>query len=90
MQDTLRPRSFDVTGCCKMPSEMDGVPAKVPASIGIVSIEGDETDFAPPIVRADAALYRAKHAGRNRLEIDPACRPGMPREKLAAHAGTPD
>jgi PleD family two-component response regulator len=60
MQDTLRPRSFGGIGCCKMPSEIDGVPAKVTASVGIASIEGDEADFAPAIARADAALYRAK------------------------------
>jgi GGDEF domain-containing protein len=89
VRDTPRPRSFDGTRCCKMPSEIDGVPAKVAASVGITTIEGDETDFAPAIARAGAALYRARHAGRNRLEIDRACRPGVPREKLAAHAGTP-
>jgi GGDEF domain-containing protein len=85
MRDTLRPRSFDGTGCCKMTSEIDGVPAKVTASVGIASIEGDEADFAPPIARAGAALYRAKHAGRNRLEINRGCRPGVPRERIAAH-----
>jgi GGDEF domain-containing protein len=89
MQDALRPRSFGGIGCCKMPSEIDGVPAKVTASVGIALIEGDETDFAPAIARAGAVLYRAKHAGRNRVEIDRACRPGVPREKLAAHADTP-
>jgi hypothetical protein len=70
VRDTLRSRSFDGIRCCKMPSEIDGVPAKVAASVGITTIEGDETDFAPAIARAGAALYRARHAGRNRLEID--------------------
>jgi GGDEF domain-containing protein len=89
VRDTLRPRSFDGTGCCKMPSEIDGVPAKVTASVGIASIEGDEADFAPAIARADAVLCRAKHAGRNRIEINRGCRPGVPRERIAAHVDTP-
>lgn len=40
----------------------------ITVSIGAAMLEGD-TDAGPWMARADAALYRAKHAGRNRVEF---------------------
>lgn len=41
---------------------------KVTASIGVASFPADGEQGASLIQKADAALYRAKHAGRNRVE----------------------
>lgn len=41
----------------------------VTVSLGVTQRAGGETDPHAVITRADAALYRAKHAGRNRLEV---------------------
>jgi predicted signal transduction protein with EAL and GGDEF domain len=40
-------------------------------SIGIVSDEGHARNLSDLVLRADAALYQAKIAGRNRLTIAP-------------------
>jgi diguanylate cyclase (GGDEF)-like protein len=37
---------------------------------GIAIARADQSDFSQLLVRADKALYRAKNAGRNRIEID--------------------
>ena len=39
------------------------------ASFGVAACREDDT-AATLLARADAALYRAKHAGRNRVEAD--------------------
>jgi diguanylate cyclase (GGDEF)-like protein len=49
------------------PVELTG--ALVTASLGIASLSVDDVGFAALLGRADAALYRAKGAGRNRLEV---------------------
>jgi diguanylate cyclase (GGDEF)-like protein len=41
----------------------------VTASVGVVTADREEPDGLAFIGRADAALYRAKHAGRNRVHI---------------------
>ena len=48
-------------------------------SVGVASMQadGDET-LASLIDRADAGLYRAKHLGRNRVEVGPGWVPGPP------------
>jgi diguanylate cyclase (GGDEF)-like protein len=49
-----------------------GDPVSVTASFGVAGFSGKcAPDFAQLVSRADAALYRAKHLGRNRIEIDP-------------------
>jgi diguanylate cyclase (GGDEF)-like protein len=41
--------------------------ARLTASIGVASLELDDTGVAGLFRRADGALYEAKHAGRNRV-----------------------
>jgi diguanylate cyclase (GGDEF)-like protein len=47
--------------------EVPGCPRQITASLGIASwIKGESPDEL--VARADAALYNAKHSGRNRVE----------------------
>jgi diguanylate cyclase (GGDEF)-like protein/PAS domain S-box-containing protein len=39
------------------------------ASIGVARLEPSDPDFATLLARADQAMYRAKRAGRNRVEL---------------------
>ena len=39
-------------------------------SIGLTLLDSEDGDIDLPLARADAALYRAKRHGRNRVEID--------------------
>jgi len=48
---------------------VDGVDAAVTASLGVVTATQDEQDPLAFIARADTALYRAKHAGRDCVRI---------------------
>ena len=50
-----------------MPIRIGETPVMVTTSIGIAALASTEEDFAPALARADAALYRAKAAGRNRV-----------------------
>jgi diguanylate cyclase (GGDEF)-like protein len=43
---------------------------RITLSIGAAALRPDETALEPLTRRADAALYRAKQAGRNRVEIE--------------------
>lgn len=47
----------------------EGTRLGVTASIGISTLMSDERMIEPAMKRADAAMYRAKHCGRNRVEI---------------------
>jgi diguanylate cyclase (GGDEF)-like protein len=47
---------------------------RVSASIGVAELDAADTDFETLLARADAALYRAKDEGRNRVHVAPACR----------------
>jgi diguanylate cyclase (GGDEF)-like protein/PAS domain S-box-containing protein len=53
---------------------VEGIPEPVTISIGVALSESDST-LRDVIRRADEALYRAKHAGRNRVEIAEAVSP---------------
>jgi len=44
---------------------------RIKATIGVAQLLPDDRDFNAAIRRADAAMYRGKEAGRNRVEIDP-------------------
>jgi diguanylate cyclase (GGDEF)-like protein len=48
--------------------KVDGVSIGVTASIGVAELKTDE-DFGRLYARADARLYAAKQAGRNRVEV---------------------
>ena len=51
------------------PVEHDGESLRITASIGLGDLRpGDRSEDL--LQRADAALYRAKHGGRNRVEVD--------------------
>ena len=39
-------------------------------SIGVTLLRGDDAGVEDPLRRADAAMYRAKQGGRNRVELD--------------------
>jgi diguanylate cyclase (GGDEF)-like protein/PAS domain S-box-containing protein len=48
---------------------MAGQDPAVTISLGVAAAEGSAIDVTALIARADAALYRAKQAGRNRVEV---------------------
>jgi diguanylate cyclase (GGDEF)-like protein len=43
-------------------------PFRISASFGVAQVSGTDVTFDASLSRADMALYRAKHAGRNRVE----------------------
>jgi diguanylate cyclase (GGDEF)-like protein len=51
-----------------VPSVSGGVPLRVTASFGVASVPESATDRAELVAAADAALYRAKRGGKNRVE----------------------
>ncbi|MBI3505291.1 MAG: diguanylate cyclase [Proteobacteria bacterium] len=51
------------------PIECDGNAIAVTTSVGIAMLDPADGDLARAQGRADEALYRAKHAGRNRFEM---------------------
>ncbi|WP_343527841.1 GGDEF domain-containing protein [Sphingomonas sp.] len=53
----------------RIPHPATGEGACVTASIGVATCEGDRYDIDDLIGRADAALYRAKQDGRDRLRL---------------------
>ncbi len=53
-------------------SQLDGLPdgAYVTASFGVAELHSADDGVEPLLKRADDALYRAKHAGRNRVVVE--------------------
>jgi len=69
------------------PLLVDGHLLQLTVSIGVAATESCEVDVAAVLQRADAALYAAKHAGRNRvMAADPelAARPSSERTLFPA------
>jgi len=51
-----------------IPPALSGVPHQVTASFGIAALNAHDHSMDDLVARADAALYRAKNGGRNRVE----------------------
>jgi diguanylate cyclase (GGDEF)-like protein len=96
MRDTTRERAFAVAEQIRMAfadatRDVDGRPVAATVSIGIVISHDAVLDLSALLAQADHALYRAKDAGRDRVEIasidlilDRARRGGMDLRKPAA------
>lgn len=52
--------------------DANGKPRSITVSIGVATLQRDELTIDHAIARADRALYRAKAAGRNRVEAEDA------------------
>lgn len=55
------------------PLQLDGLRLAVTVSVGIAAMSADDEKVDAVLVRADKALYCAKHGGRNRVEQAEAC-----------------
>ncbi len=64
------------------PCLWNGVRLEITVSIGVTLLQACDPDCDRPLARADAALYRAKQCGRNRVEAEL-----LPREALAEPRG---
>jgi diguanylate cyclase (GGDEF)-like protein len=74
LHDTTRDRALVVaeqirSAFAAATREVDGRPIAGTVSIGIVVAGDTILDLSALLAQADHALYRAKHAGRNRIEI---------------------
>ena len=56
----------------RMPMPWQGETLRLTASIGLASRRPSDADAQKLLARADKALYRAKHEGRNRVAAAPA------------------
>lgn len=61
--ERLRRNTADMT------VEWQGMPLSLGVSIGVAEVDGRVSNFDGLIARADAALYQAKDAGRNRVVV---------------------
>ena len=52
------------------PMDTELEPMQMTASFGVASISINDTCLTDVVVRADAALYRSKRAGRNRIDLE--------------------
>jgi diguanylate cyclase len=59
-------RTRQLVECAKFPELGDDF--QVTVSLGVATYQINE-DISQTLSRADEALYRAKHAGRNRVEV---------------------
>jgi diguanylate cyclase (GGDEF)-like protein len=58
-----------------LPMQWQGQSVPLTASIGVTQWRGHDDPVDALLVRADTALYRAKHAGRNRVVAAESVRP---------------
>lgn len=68
VEDIVRPAT-KILSLLETPLDIDGVPVKVTGSIGISFYPTDAEDAQTLLLRADEALYCAKHAGKNRYQF---------------------
>ena len=54
------------------PAATDAGPVGFSVSVGVALFAPDDHDAGAILIRADRALYRAKHRGRNRVEMQKA------------------
>jgi diguanylate cyclase (GGDEF)-like protein len=66
-RDTACACAEDIRQALKQPVEVDGVAFPVACSIGVAIIPDDASTLAGAFAVADAALYEAKRAGRDRV-----------------------
>ena len=59
------------------PMRDGGLTIPITVSIGISAMAQDDTSVTNSLSRADAALYQAKQAGRNRVKVAPLAAPAM-------------
>ena len=69
------PRGYELAESLRVavaqhPFSYEGVPLNVTASFGVAAVDSHDPDLTASVAAADAALYRAKAAGRNRVEVD--------------------
>ncbi len=60
-------RIRETLGACRVTT--DGGVISFTVSLGVTAMTGQDDDLADAMERADRALYRAKHNGRNRVEL---------------------
>ena len=68
--DDVRAIAKKVLRAMRAAFELDGITLAITASVGIAAYTGDAMRSEELIKRADAALYRAKNAGRDRYDLD--------------------
>jgi len=59
-----------------LPVDCNGIPCPVTISIGTAMFPADGITWSEALRAADAALYRAKRSGRNRIRAAAGARPG--------------
>jgi diguanylate cyclase (GGDEF)-like protein len=83
----------DIRQAMEQPIEYENLRFPIACSIGIALVPDDANTFAGGLVLADAALYEAKHTGRNRV-VDrappiAAALPGESAARMEIGAGSP-
>jgi diguanylate cyclase (GGDEF)-like protein/PAS domain S-box-containing protein len=68
--DDVRSIASKILHAMRTPFELNGATLSITASIGVAVYTGEALKVEELVERADAALYRAKAAGRDRYELD--------------------
>jgi len=66
-REFARALAEEICGAMGKTLDMDGVQIDIGCSVGLAVVPDDATSLAGAIIVADAALYEAKRAGRNRV-----------------------